>query len=187
MKHIIDSEAVEKLYTDIFDDMQWVRVADLRALISNSPQADGMVLVPSEPTEEMVKAVMQEVKYHLDLGLSVRGDIPCRDLCKAMLSAYKPQSDVNTPPEVYDIVVDTGDGIYHTAEVVHFQQSGSKRMIQVRLGEPQADDVRKDAEPSDDKLKAMRDFAMSVQLSHDYDWIDYMRDMYFIAIDKARE
>ena len=60
--------------------------------------------------------------------------------------ATSPQVDANTPPDVYDIVVDTGDGIYHTAEVVHFQQSGSKRMIQVRLGEPQADDVLKDAE-----------------------------------------
>lgn len=58
---------------------------------------------------------------------------------------------------------------------------------QARASTTVTDDVRKDAEPSDDKLKAMRDFAMSVQLSHDYDWIDYMRDMYFIAIDKARE
>lgn len=56
------------------------------------------------------------------------------------------EKELNSPPDVYDIVVDTGDGIYYTAEVVHFQQKGSKRMIQVRIGEPQSDDVRKDAE-----------------------------------------
>lgn len=69
----------------------------------------------------------------------------CDDL-RALIAS--PQADANTPPDVYDIAVDTGDGIYHTAEVVHFQQSGSKRMIQVKIGEPepQADDLRKDAE-----------------------------------------
>lgn len=63
------------------------------------------------------------------------------------LIASSPQADdENAPPDVYYIAVDTGDGIYYTAEVVHFQQRGSKRMIQVRLGEPKTDDARKDAE-----------------------------------------
>lgn len=107
------------------------------------------------------------------------------------LSAYKPQAD-DVPPDVYDIVVDTGDGIYHTAEVVHFQQRGSKRMIQVRLGEPQSDDERKDAE----RWRKLKQIAMPcylvannapacelpyVVVTHD-SW-----DAFDQAIDKARE
>ena len=53
---------------------------------------------------------------------------------KALATSPK-ADDKNTPPDVYDIAVDMGDGIYHTADVVHFQQNGSKRMIQVRLDE----------------------------------------------------
>lgn len=39
----------------------------------------------------------------------------------------------NQKPDVYDIAVDTGDGIYWTAEVVHFQQNDNVRKIQVRI------------------------------------------------------
>ena len=39
----------------------------------------------------------------------------------------------NQKPDVYDIAVDTGDGTYWTAEVVHFQQNDNVRKIQVRI------------------------------------------------------
>jgi hypothetical protein len=52
---------------------------------------------------------------------------------KAFAKAYQAAAPIDVPPDEYDIVVDTGDGIYHTAEVVHFQQEGSKRAIQARL------------------------------------------------------
>jgi hypothetical protein len=52
---------------------------------------------------------------------------------EAFAKAYQAAAPVDVPPDEYDIVVDTGDGIYHTAELVHFQQEGSKRSIQVKL------------------------------------------------------
>lgn len=143
----------------------------LRALIASSPQADGMVVLALNNTELQKRvAVLEDLlssAYNIAKRngenthwerfagqLHVHGISPVTAKTFKILpsdtelSAYKPQADANTPPDVYDIVVDTGDGIYHTAEVVHFQQSGSKRMIQVRIGEPepQPDDVRKDAE-----------------------------------------
>jgi hypothetical protein len=51
----------------------------------------------------------------------------------AFAKAYQAAAPIDVPPDEYDIAVDTGDGIYHTAEVVHFQQEGSKRSIQVKL------------------------------------------------------
>jgi hypothetical protein len=52
---------------------------------------------------------------------------------RQQLEAYQAAAPIDVPPDEYDIVVDTGDGIYHTAELVHFQQEGSKRSIQVKL------------------------------------------------------
>lgn len=106
----------------------------------------------------------------------------CDDL-RALIAS--PQADANTPPDVYDIAVDTGDGIYHTAEVVHFQQSGSKRMIQVKIGEPepQSDDMRKDAE----RWRTFREiaseemcYALCGNSNADNDELDQ-------AVDKIRE
>ena len=138
----------------------------LRALIANSPQTDGMVLALNNTKLQKRVAVLEDLlssaynianrngehthweRFAGQLHINGISPITAKTFkilpSDTELSAYKPQAD-DVPPDVYDIVVDTGDGIYHTAEVVHFQQSGSKRMIQVRLGEPQPDDVRKDA------------------------------------------
>jgi hypothetical protein len=51
----------------------------------------------------------------------------------AKFHSGKAAAPIDVPPDEYDIVVDTGDGIYHTAELVHFQQEASKRSIQVKL------------------------------------------------------
>lgn len=40
-------------------------------------------------------------------------------------------------------------------------------------------------EPTDETLQKMRDLALNVNLSHDYTWIDYMRDLYGIAMLSA--
>lgn len=147
-QHIIDTDELEKLkvyasntYIDAKTRMpvtdEFIKKSDVLNLLANSPQADGMVLDVINQCAKIAEKYEPEEK--LDYI-----DYASKEIRK-LLSAYKPQAD-DVPPDVYDIVVDTGDGIYHTAEVVHFQQSGSKRMIQVRFGDTQADDVRKDAE-----------------------------------------
>lgn len=85
MKHIIDTDELEKLHTDIFDDMQWVRVADLRALIANSPQADSMVLDVINQCAKIAEKYEPEEK--LDYI-----DYASKEIRK-LLSAYKPQAD----------------------------------------------------------------------------------------------
>lgn len=40
-------------------------------------------------------------------------------------------------------------------------------------------------EPSDKKLQKMQAFALNVELSHDYTWNDYMRELYAIATSEA--
>lgn len=146
MKRIIDTDELEKVLNKYEGTNGWASALcdDLRALIA-SPQADSYGQdFNLEYTCKRIRRLLNAMgmsdpsdgKDHVLMGMlfTLLGTI-CSKL-------EKPQAD-DVPPDVYDIVVDTGDGIYHTAEVVHFQQSGSKRMIQVRFGDTQADDVRK--------------------------------------------
>lgn len=98
MKHIIDSEAVEKLpkYWSSVHKCYMIKVEELKALLANSPQADGMVLVPSEPTFEMLQNVLSENRKNAQIKktiIEIGAEYPVASFVyKAMLSAYKPQN-----------------------------------------------------------------------------------------------
>lgn len=134
-------------------------------------------LVPIEPTPKMLVSLW-------DSRESMRGESEnkiARVSYKAMLSAA-PSAPDSAPPDEYDIAVDTGDGIYHTANVVHFQQIGSKRLIQTKLGDSAPDATQSQAVK--DALEAAAKICKDTGALHTD--IDAWRNCAFVCAEAIR-